>query len=254
MKVLCIGDVVGTQGVEYISKNLPKIKKENNIDVCIVNGENSDKSGTGITNHSAKAILDFGADVITTGNHCFRRASEDFFAEQPFVLCPANHPAVQLQDGVCCLDFGKITVDVFNLSGVAFLEPMQNPFKTLDILLKQSTAKIKILDFHAESTAEKQALAHYVDGRISAIFGTHTHVPTADACILPKGTGFITDVGMTGPKFSVIGTKPELAIRKQMYQLPVRFEISDNECSINAVVFEFDNNTYKCIDVKQLIV
>ena len=254
MKILCIGDVVGTQGVDFLCRKLPNLKRELEVECCIVNGENSDKSGTGLTRHTAEDIFAHGADVITTGNHCFRRVDEEFFYENEFVLSPANYPSSDIKCGMCTVNFGRYKVDVFNISGVAFLEPLDNPFKTLDLLLKKSEAKFKILDFHAESTAEKKALAFYADGRLSALFGTHTHVPTADACILPKQTGYITDVGMTGPSNSVIGVEPSLAIKKQMYHTPVRFEASNNPCELNGVLFTLDNNTGLCTDVKQIII
>ena len=252
MKVLCVGDVVGISGVDYLCKKLPWIKKEHNIDVCIVNGENSDKSGVGITRHSAETIFTYGADVITTGNHCFRRTTDDFFNENPFVLAPANFPCTFDDIGMCTLNLGKYQIDVFNILGVAYLEPIDNPFVTLDKLLKKSTSKFKILDFHAESTAEKRAMGFYADGRISAIFGTHTHVPTADASILPKNTGYITDIGMTGPSNSVIGVEAELAIKKQKYHTPVQFKVSENPCVLNGIIFHLNNSTGMCDKVEPI--
>ncbi|MEG2054358.1 MAG: YmdB family metallophosphoesterase, partial [Oscillospiraceae bacterium] len=176
----------------------------------------------------------------------------DYYTETDLVLMPANHPAVPTKTGACTLGVGNKRVDVFNLSGVAFMENYDNPFKTLDELLKNSDARFKILDFHAESTAEKRAMAFYADGKLSAMFGTHTHVPTADGCIMPKKMGYITDVGMTGAQNSVIGVVPSLAIQKQMLHTPVKFEVSPNDCEMDCVLFTLDDESGKCIEVKQI--
>lgn len=252
IKVLCVGDVVGTPGVDFLCRRLPSLKRSTGADICVVNGENADPSGKGITQTIAEDIFSHGADVITTGNHCFFRAGDSLYEENEFLLCPANFPGAE-QNGWCELDFGRFKVQAMNLSGSAFLEPLGNPFETADRLLAQSSAKVRIVDFHAESTAEKQALGYYLDGRVSALFGTHTHVPTADARVLPKGTGYQSDVGMTGPRESVIGVVPELAIRKQKTHRPVRFAVAEGPCRMDAVLFTIDEATGRCLSAEGIL-
>lgn len=251
MNVLCIGDVVGQNGLEYLCSNLPSLKRKYNVDVCIVNGENSDSCGRGITRNGAEAMFSHGADVITTGNHCFQRTKPETFEQQEFLLCPANYPFMPPQAGRCELDLGRARMQVINLSGVAFLEPLDNPFTCFDRLYDPS-CRFTIVDFHAESTAEKKAFGYYIDQRASAMFGTHTHVATADACILPQGCGYITDVGMCGPVDSVIGVEPAQAIEKQRCHTPVRFTVAQGECRLSGVLFTLDDKTGRCVQVQQI--
>ena len=253
MNILCVGDVVGKAGCDLLRRTLPALKREYAVDVCIVNGENS-ADGNGITPASAAHILDSGADVITGGNHTFRR--HEFYEELdriPCLLRPANYPAASPGSGMFTVDRGRYTVTVINLLGVVYMEPLACPFDTLDALLEQAGhPKFCIVDMHAEATAEKKALAFYADGRISALFGTHTHVPTADEQILPNGTGFLTDVGMSGPSCSVLGIRPEQAIAKMHGKLPVRFSAADGPCELQAVLFTLDDRTGKTTAVKRL--
>lgn len=246
MKILCVGDVVGTPGLDFLCRRLPGLKRRLGADLCIVNGENAHPDGVGIAAPQAEDIFAHGADVITTGNHALRRAKEELFEDTETLLCPANLPYLERGAGCVTLDLGRCAVTVLNLSGVAFLEPIDNPFDTADRLLADDPARFKIIDMHAESTAEKQALAWYLDGRVSAVFGTHTHVPTADAGVLPGGTGYITDVGMTGPVRSVLGVAPELAVQKQRTHRPVRFAVADGPCRLDAVLFTLDDKTGLC--------
>lgn len=252
MNIFCIGDVVGQNGLEYLCNTLPSLKKSLGVDVCIVNGENSDACGRGISRNGAEAIFSHGADVITTGNHCFQRTKQETFEEQEYLLCPANFPFLPSQAGRCQLDLGRAQLQVINLSGVAFMEPLDNPFICFDRLYDPS-CRFTIVDFHAESTAEKKAFSYYVAQRASAVFGTHTHVPTADGCILPGGCGYITDVGMCGPINSVIGVEPEQAIQKQKCHTPVRFSVAQGECCLNGVLFTLDDSTGRCISVEQIL-
>ena len=248
MNVLCIGDVVGTPGVECLRRQLPALRRKYAADAVIVNGENADKTGPGISRKLAEELLTGGyADAITTGNHCFRRADASLFEECPTVLCPANYPTLGPDVGRCTLDFGRVRLDVYNLQGTAFLEPLQNPFAVLDELIRQSSTKFRILDFHAEATAEKKAMAYYADGRVSAVFGTHTHVQTADEQILPGGTGYITDAGMTGP-----GVRPELAVQRQSSHLPTRFDVAEGPCALEGVLFRLDDATGRCTGVERI--
>lgn len=253
MNILCVGDVVGTAGCGVLRRVLPALKRQYAVDVCIVNGENS-ADGNGITPVSAAHIFDSGADVITGGNHTYRR--REFYEkleENPALLRPGNFPASAPGRGFTVVDRGRWQVTVINLMGVVYMEPLACPFETLDALLEQAGhPKFCIVDFHAEATAEKKALAYYADGRISALFGTHTHVQTADEQILPGGTGFITDAGMTGPTESVLGVRPALAIAKMKEKLPVRFATAEGPCRLNAVLFTLDNATGKTIAVERL--
>ena len=215
MNILAIGDIVGSVGCHFLREKLPTIKKSENIDLVIANGENS-ADGNGITPVSADYIFSSGVDVITAGNHTFRRKEcYERFESDPFLIRPANYPAATTPGkGYTVYDFGRTQAAVINLMGVIYLEPLDDPYIVIDSILKKLDTKIIILDFHAEATAEKLAMGYYLDGRISAMFGTHTHVQTADARIFPKGMGYITDVGMTGPYESVLGVKPELAVKK----------------------------------------
>lgn len=253
MNILCVGDVVGTAGCGVLRRVLPALKRQYAVDVCIVNGENS-ADGNGITPVSASHIFDSGADVITGGNHTYRR--REFYEkleENPALLRPGNFPASAPGRGFTVVDRGRWQVTVINLMGVVYMEPLACPFETLDALLEQAGhPKFCIVDFHAEATAEKKALAYYADGRISALFGTHTHVQTADEQILPGGTGFITDAGMTGPTESVLGVRPALAIAKMKEKLPVRFATAEGPCRLNAVLFTLDNATGKTTAVERL--
>lgn len=252
MKILCVGDVVGQPGLTVLSNMLPGLRSRLGADLVIVNGENSDKTGLGMGRAEAETILQY-ADVVTTGNHSYNRANEALYTEMEAVLHPANQPYTEDSAGMCTIDTGRLgQVCVINLAGIAFLEPLDSPFKRIDELLSKTSAKYIVIDFHAESSAEKKALAFYLDGRVSAFFGTHTHVQTADGQVLPGGTGYITDVGMTGPVVSVIGVAPELAVKKQREHVPVRFAVADGPVMLNAVLFDLDDTTGLCKSVTRL--
>ncbi len=255
MNILCIGDVVGSAGCAFLRKKLPALKKLKSIDAVIVNGENS-ADGNGITTVSAGYIFDSGADVITGGNHSFRRSEMySYYDENKRVIRPANYPAGTYGSGYTVIDFGYTKIGVINLLGVVYTEPLDSPFEVADRIvdrLKNDGVNIIFVDIHAEATAEKKALAYYLDGRVSAVFGTHTHVQTADEQILPDGTGFITDLGMTGPINSVLGVKPELALKKMKDKLPVRFAIADGDCSMCGCIFEVDKKNGVCISLERI--
>lgn len=253
MNILCIGDVVGSIGCAYLQEVLPQIKREHQVDVCIVNGENS-ADGNGILPTSVAALYAAGADVITGGNHTFRRREIYKVLEQdPYLLRPANMPDGTPGRGMTLVDRGRYQVAVINLQGTVYMEALSCPFDTLDRLLQEAgNPRFCVVDVHAEATAEKKALAFYADGRISALYGTHTHVPTADEQILPGGTGYITDLGMTGPTLSCLGVKPELAIEKQRTKLPVRFMVADGPCRVEGVLFTLDDTTGKTVAVKRI--
>lgn len=254
MKVLCIGDVVGSCGCDYLRKKLPFFKRENKIDFVIVNGENS-AEGNGITPNSAGQLFDSGADVITSGNHAFRRREiYSYYDEHNDLIRPANYPDETTPGkGYVIIDMLRYRVCVINLMGTVFLESLNCPFRTIDKILKETKdCKIKILDFHAEATSEKKAMGFYLDGRISAMFGTHTHVPTADETILSGGTGYITDVGMTGAVDSVIGVKKDLIIAALKDKMPVKFEFAEGKCRMDCIIFEINEKTGQTVSVKRL--
>lgn len=254
MRILAVGDVVGTAGLEFLRAKLPVLKKENKIDFCVVNGENS-SDGNGITPSSAEHIFVSGADVITTGNHAYRRKEMyEYFDDNEFVIRPANYSQSNPGRGVCVVDMGRCSVCVINLMGNMFMaDSLDNPFHTIDRLLEEfSENRIVLVDFHAETTSEKRAMAFYLDGRVSALFGTHTHVQTADECILKNGTGYITDLGMVGAIDSVLGVKPEIIIDKFKYNMPARFDFVRGSASLSGCLFEVDDKTGKTISVERI--
>lgn len=253
MKLLFLGDVVGERGCEFVKSRMGAIKKEHSPDIIVINGENS-AAGNGITPHSAKQLFSLGADVITTGNHCFRRKEVmPLYDENDRLLRPANFPEGNAGKGICILDLGRTRIAVINLMGTLYMEPLNNPFETVDKLLGKIDTPNIFVDFHAEATAEKKSLGFYLDGRVTAVFGTHTHVQTADETILPKKTAYITDAGMCGAELSVLGVKSELAIKKQRFHSPVRFEESDGEQFLNGVIVGFDEKNGRAQGIQRLI-
>ena len=259
MKVLAVGDVCAPDGCEFALKVIPRIKQKENIDFIIVNGENS-AAGNGITAASADVLFAAGADVISGGNHTLRR--QEFFdtlETNPFVLRPHNLKDVDIGSGYCLFDMGKHLAAVINLSGQIYLERVNadNPFKCVDLLLekaRQDGAKYIFVDFHAEATSEKRAMGFYLDGKVSAVFGTHTHVQTADAQILPNGTGYITDLGMTGVINSILGVKNEIIINRLKENDMSRFEQASGECMLNGCIFDIDENTGLTKSVKSIYI
>lgn len=253
MNILAIGDIVGSIGCRFLRAKLPALKKLKGIDLVIANGENS-ADGNGLTPASIEYIFQSGVDIITAGNHTFhRKESYPLFDSEPYLVRPANYPdGTTPGKGMTIFDMGRIQVKVINLLGCMYLESMIDPYQTIDRLLKEEPTKITVLDFHAEATAEKIAMGYYLDGKISAMFGTHTHVQTADEAILPNGTGYITDVGMTGPIHSVLGVKPELAIRKFKEKMPVRFDLADGDCKMNCILFDIDEKTGKTVSLERM--
>ena len=254
MRILTIGDIVSKQGCEYLRENTFKLKREYNADLVIANGENS-AIGNGILPKSADYIFESGVDVITLGNHSLRRPEiSDYLDENEFIIRPANYHPSAPGKGSVILDKGAVRVAVINLQGTVYLDNNENPFEVIDRELekaKKENANIIIVDFHAEASSEKRALGFYIDGRASALFGTHTHVQTSDEQILPNGTGYITDLGMTGPYYSVLGITPEIAIQKMKTNLPVRFTNPDGPCVLEGCLFEIDNKTGKTVYIER---
>ena len=254
MNILAIGDVVGSVGCQFLRQRLPAIKKQYGIEMVIANGENS-ADGNGILSTSARYLYDSGVDVITTGNHSFRRReSYELYDSDETLLRPANFPSSSTPGrGLCIYDMGRRQVAVINLMGTAYMESMDCPFKTVERLLATpDLPPIVLVDFHAEATGEKRAMGFFLDGKVSAVFGTHTHVPTADETILPKGTGYITDLGMTGPVQSVLGVKPEIIIEKLRTRMPVRHELAGGECRMDCCLFEIDDKTGRAVSVQRM--
>lgn len=244
MNILTIGDVVGMGGCEFLRRHLPAFKRLKSIDLCIVNGENA-AQGNGITPGAAQHLFTSGADVITTGNHVYRRREMyEMLEENESIVRPANFPGTNPGRGYTIVDKGRVQVAVLNLMGVVYMEPLENPFACADRLIEATEGcRIRLVDFHAEATAEKRALGFYLDGRVSAVYGTHTHVQTADEQVLPNGTGYITDLGMTGPIDSVLGVTPALAIEKMRSAMPVRFENPDVPCMMCGCIFTVEEST-----------
>ncbi len=250
MKILFIGDVVGQDACGYLRDSIPQIKKNYGIDMTIVNGENS-ADGNGITPYSA-GLLDF-ADVITTGNHCFRRREmNDTYDSSDRIIRPANMGENVCGKGCCVVDFGKYSVAVVNLIGTTYMQPVDNPFSCIDDLLKKIDTKNIIVDFHAEATAEKKAMGYYLSGRVSAVLGTHTHVQTADEQIIDGFTGYITDAGMTGVHDSVLGVEKEIIIERFTTYYPQRHIYAKGRNTINGVVLEIDPASGKCISIERV--
>ena len=254
MNILCVGDVIGGVGLDFLTRHLPSLKRLKGIQLVIANGENAADTN-GITPTAAERLFATGVDCITTGNHSFqRRESYAMYEGDLPVIRPANYPESGVPGrGFTVIDKGLVRVGVINLMGlVSMPEPLECPFRTADRILASLDTKINIIDFHAEATSEKRALAMYLDGRVTALFGTHTHVQTADEQVLPGGTGFITDAGMTGPIHSVIGCKPEPVIARFMTRMPARLEYADGPCMINAVLFHVDTASGKTISAERI--
>ena len=252
--LLFIGDVVGKTGCDFLASKLSGLKKQYNIDVTVVNGENSSQ-GNGITEESADSIIRAGADVITTGNHAFRHRDSMHIYERDFIIRPANYPEGGcVGKGVCTLDMGAWSLTVINLMGTAFMDALDNPFTKIDEILENTDSKNILVDFHAEATSEKKAMGHYLTDRVTAVVGTHTHVQTSDEIILGGGTAYITDAGMTGPEISCLGADIGPVINTYRFHMPERFTPSANPCFLCGVVIAFDEKTGKSHKIDRIII
>ncbi len=255
MKIFVLGDVVGNVGCEAVRRLLPAYRRANSIDLVIANSENA-ADGNGLLPASAEHLFASGVDLLTGGNHTFRRREiYPILEESISILRPANLPAGTPGTGFGVVDLGFTRVCVINLLGTVYLESLDSPFAVADQLIRQATdlgIKNILVDFHAEATSEKRALGYYLDGRVTALWGTHTHVPTADVQILPAGTAYITDVGMCGPVQSVLGVEPALIIEKFTTKLPVRFKNAAGPCSLNGFEVEIDHKTGKALSARQV--
>ena len=254
MIILALGDIVSQSGCEFVRKKLPSLKKLKGIDLCIANGENSAK-GNGITPFSAEFLFSSGVDFITTGNHVFRRNEVySFLDETESVIRPYNFPNGAPGKGVGIIDMGRTRVAVINLMGTMFMESLENPFHAVEKALNEiDGCKIVLVDFHAETTSEKLAMGYFLDGRVSAVFGTHTHVQTSDERVLPGGTGYITDLGMCGGLNTVLGVNKDIVIKKFRTNMPARFDTDEtDECEFDGCIFEIDDKSGRCIDVQRI--
>ena len=245
-KILAVGDVVGRPGMDRISHSLRWLKRKTGADFVVVNGENA--AVVGITPNQAEDIFDAGADVITMGNHTFsKREIVEYMEDNSRILRPANYAPQTPGVGWGVYETAAGEVAVIDLIGRCGMDyGPDNPFLQVEKILKEITAKIILVEIHAEATAEKLAMGYMLDGSVSALWGTHTHVPTADTQILPKGTGYVTDLGMTGPKHSVLGIQPALSIAKFRGDLPERYRWAEGPTKLEAVLFTVDTDTGLC--------
>ena len=254
VKILAVGDVCGEPGLQYLEKNLKAIREERNIRFCIVNGENANV--VGVTPKQINMMLQSGADVVTLGNHTWTRTElQPYLNEKRRVLRPANYGPQCPGRGINSFrtEFGDVCV--LNLLGRFTLDyNTDNPFVIADGYMQEIREKIILVDFHAEATSEKLAFGYAFDGKVSAVWGTHTHVPTADDMILPDGTGFVTDLGMTGPRFSVLGVKPEQSVSTFRGGLNSRFETAPGPCKLEAVAFTIDTATGRCVATERIMI
>ena len=252
LTVLAVGDVVGEAGVEFLGRRLRDLKKQYAVDFVVVNGENAD--GLGLKPKQADAIFSAGADVITLGNHTWNKQQiVPRIEEDPYLLRPANYTARAPGRGFGVFDGPRgLRIGVLNLIGRCEMDcNFDNPFITADRILNTADCDVVLVDFHAEATSEKGAMAYHLDGRAQALWGTHTHVPTADARVLPKGLGFVTDLGMTGPAESVLGMDPDLALNRFLGGLPKRFKPADGPCKLEGCLFEIDTQSKRCLSVRR---
>ncbi len=255
MKILAVGDVCGQRAVEFIENNLRKIKDSLSVDFTVVNGENA-ADIRGISAADARSIWDSGADLITTGNHVWGK--KDIFPlldSDKRIIRPENYPAAAPGMGSTILNIQGYRFLCINVQGTVYLDPLDNPFIAVEKILKREEGNydFSLLDIHAEASSEKIAMARYFDGRINVIWGTHTHVQTADECILPKGTGYITDIGMTGPTDGVIGSLSEPIIERFLTHMPQRFSVAEGKIRLCGALFNLDTSTGRVVCVERVV-
>ena len=253
LRVLAIGDVVGESGLDFLCRHLPALRRLHGVHFTVVNGENA--ACNGLLPEQADAIFSAGADVITMGNHTWdKRQIVPYMDECPYLLRPANYTKRAPGRGWGIFDGPQgLRIRVVSLIGRCEMDSnFDNPFTVADRLLRHLDADLCLVDFHAEATSEKGAMAYYLDGRVQALWGTHTHVPTADCQVLDRGLGFVTDLGMTGPARSVLGMKHEQAVNRFLGGLPMRFEPAPGPCKLEAVLFSLDTETKRCVHVERV--
>ena len=254
--VLCVGDVFGEPGRRAVQALLPKLRKQHEVDVAVVNIENA-AGGFGVTPQIARATFECGADVLTSGNHIWdKKEIVEYIVKENLLLRPANFPPGTPGVGAAVVKAGPHKVAVLNLMGRVFLPATDCPFRKADEeieRLRQETALI-VVDCHCEATSESQAMGWYLDGRVSAVVGTHRHVQTADERLLPQGTAYITDLGMTGPVDSVIGVDPQIAIGRFLSQMHVRFEAAKGPAALHGALIRIDPDTGRALSIERLSV
>ncbi|WP_164668927.1 TIGR00282 family metallophosphoesterase [Virgibacillus doumboii] len=257
MKILFIGDVAGSPGRDMVQEYLPKLKEKYRPHMTIINGENA-ASGKGITEKIYKQFLEWGTQTITMGNHTWdKKDIFEFIDDAKNMIRPANFPEGTPGKGITFTNVNGTEVAVINVQGRTFLPAIDDPFRKMDELIEESKKRTNIIfvDFHAEATSEKQAMGWYLDGRVSAVVGTHTHTQTADERILPNGTAYITDVGMTGPYDSILGMEKEAVLKKFLTSLPVRFEIDKKgRKQLNGFLVTIDNNSGKATNAERILI
>ena len=254
MKILAVGDLVGTAGLKKFEKEYKEIKEKENIDFCIVNAENV-AEGMGITEKAFQTLLKMKVDCITMGNHTWGKKDIFNFIDNPKLIRPANYSKNNPGKGYQIFHCKDKRIAVINVIGRVTMNVLsENPFTVAEDIIEKikNNVDIIIIDFHAEATAEKIALAYFLDGKVTAVFGTHTHVQTADEKILKNGTGYITDIGMTGPKDSVIGMNKEASIKRFLTSLPERYKIADGEAFLNGCIFEINDEKCRVTDIKRI--
>lgn len=243
MKILAIGDIVGSISIEYLSKHLSNVIRENSIDFVIANGENASEI-KGLSKSDAEALYNLGIDFLTLGNHAFSRKDIYSFLDNNDhrIIRPCNFPSQSPGSGYSIVNINGYKILIINALGTMYMTPLNSPFEAIEKVLEREKGRydFAILDIHAEATSEKLAVAHYFDGRIAIIFGTHTHVQTADEQILPKGSAYITDIGMTGPTNSILGTKVETIVNKFTTQMPQFFTVADGEVKAHGTIFDIN--------------
>ena len=245
MKILAVGDLVGETGVEKLKRTLPNLQESEHIDFTIINGENS-AGGMGMTSKIYNELNRLNIDVITMGNHTWGKKDIFTFIDDKKIIRPANYSKGCPGKGYTIIQKDNKKIAVVNLIGRTDMGVLSdNPFTCIDHIIEKLKVDIIVLDFHAEATAEKIAMGYYVDGRITAMFGTHTHVQTADEKILENGTGYITDVGMTGPEKSVIGMDVDASLKRFVTSLPEKYKLAEGSCMLNGVIFDIDDETNK---------
>ena len=256
MVVLAVGDICAEGGVSFLEKKLQTLRKYYGVDMVVANGENSAPGGMGVTAESIRRIFTAGVDVITTGNHAFdMQGYENLFENTRALVRPGNLGRGVPGEGTYLFDMGRFRVLVVSLLGSAFVRMSStNFYDAMDDILKQADTPVILVDFHAEYTSEKIAFARNFDGKVSLVFGTHTHVMTADERIFPKGTAYITDLGMTGPVDSVIGVDIKRAIQKQRFAVPVRITPASGPSSLSGVIAEIDHKTGKALTIERITV
>ena len=255
MRIVFVADIIGKPGREVVRNILPRIIREENIQFVIANCENA-AGGFGLTPKISRDVFSVGVDVITMGNHVWARKEISEIIEEENILRPANFPSEVPGKGWAIIQASNgIKVGVVNLMGRVFMSTLECPFRTSDGIIEEISkqTKIIIVDMHAEITSEKVAMGWYLDGKVSAVIGTHTHVPTADERILPQGTAYITDIGMTGPLDSIIGIKKEIILRKYLTQMPIRFEVAKDDLVFAGAVMEVEEKTGKAKSIRRIV-